>query len=473
MPVRRPLALAAALAFVAAACSFTYDEPADPSASPSAPGASAPIPAGLEQIDHLIFIVMENRSFDHYFGTYPGADGIELRPDGTSKACIPDPALDGCSRLYETADQIQQGGPHDNPAAITDINGGEMDGFIEAALRHPRRCVADRFNPDCRKHLGPDLQPDVMSYHTAESIPNYWAYADAFQLQDRMFAPTDSWTLPAHLFLVSAWSAYCPDPSDPMSCRSDLDLRGEGEQHRYGRPPIYAWTDITYLLERDQVSWAYYVGRGTCVDPPCDDTTPGQYGSTPSGKNPLPGFTTVNENEQLDRILWHDEFQKSARAGELPSVSWVIPGNHASEHPGAGTPIAAGQAFVTRMINAVMEGPAWERTAIFLTWDDWGGFYDHVEPPRVDENGYGLRVPALLISPWARPGINDQTLTFDAYLKLIEDRFLGGQRLDPATDGRPDARPTVREEVEILDDLAEAFDFSQDPLPTLILDPTP
>jgi phospholipase C len=131
-------------------------------------------------------------------------------------------------------------------------------------------------------------------------------------------------------------------------------------------------------------------------------------------------------------------------------------------------------AHVTRLVNAVMKGPLWASSAIFLTWDDWGGFYDHVKPPRVDVNGYGLRVPGLLISPYARAGtIDHQTFSFDAYLKLIEDRFLGGQRLDPATDGRPDSRPTVRETVAILGDLALEFDFEAEPQPPLILDPTP
>jgi phospholipase C len=119
-----------------------------------------------------------------------------------------------------------------------------------------------------------------------------------------------------------------------------------------------------------------------------------------------------------------------------------------------------------------MEGPDWDRTAIFLTWDDWGGFYDHVVPPRVDGNGYGLRVPGLVISPWVRPGtIQHATLSFDSYLRLIEDRFLGGQRLDPKTDGRPDARPTVRE--RIANPIQGVFDFRQEPLPPLVLDPWP
>ena len=117
-----------------------------------------------------------------------------------------------------------------------------------------------------------------------------------------------------------------------------------------------------------------------------------------------------------------------------------------------------------------MQGPEWDSTAIFLAWDDWGGFYDHVQPPQVDENGYGLRVPGLVISPYAKEGyIDHQTLSFDAYLKLIEDLFLGGQRIDPETDGRPDPRPDVRENAPQLGDLLEDFDFSQPPRPPVVL----
>ena len=123
-----------------------------------------------------------------------------------------------------------------------------------------------------------------------------------------------------------------------------------------------------------------------------------------------------------------------------------------------------------------MQGPAWNSTAIFLSWDDWGGFYDHVTPPHVDENGYGLRVPGLVISPYAKKGLIDhQTLSFDAYLKFIEDDFLGGSRLDPKTDGRPDPRPDVRENASVLGNLESDFDFSQSPRTPVVLSlhPTP
>jgi phospholipase C len=121
-----------------------------------------------------------------------------------------------------------------------------------------------------------------------------------------------------------------------------------------------------------------------------------------------------------------------------------------------------------------MKSPDWKSTAIFLAWDDWGGFYDHVVPPQADKNGYGLRVPSMVISPYARKGFIDHaTYSSDAYLKFIEDDFLGGARLDPKTDKRPDLRPDVREDLPILGDLANDFNFSQKPRPPFLLPTNP
>jgi phospholipase C len=148
----------------------------------------------------------------------------------------------------------------------------------------------------------------------------------------------------------------------------------------------------------------------------------------------------------------------------------VTPNDKVSEHPPSR--VSAGQAYVTGLINAIMRGPDWKSTAIFLAWDDWGGFYDHVVPPVVDGQGYGLRVPAMVISPYARRSyIDHQILSFDAYAKFIEDDFIGGQRLDPATDGRPDSRPDVRENAPVLGNLIQDFDFKQRPRRPLILNP--
>src|SRR5207248_685090 len=127
-----------------------------------------------------------------------------------------------------------------------------------------------------------------------------------------------------------------------------------------------------------------------------------QNAKTPGIWNPLPWFDTVLQNGQVGNVQSVDNFYRQARTGKLPAVSWVIPSGDVSEHPPGA--ISAGQAWVTSVVNAVMRSPNWSSTAIFISWDDWGGFYDHVPPPRVDVNGYGLRVPGLVISPYARRG---------------------------------------------------------------------
>jgi phospholipase C len=309
-----------------------------------------------------------------------------------------------------------------------------------------------------------------MSYMTDREIPNYWRYAEEFVLQDHMFAPADSWTLPAHLYLVSAWAARCEDPRDPMSCVSELDPAEELEILQAREDvPLWAWTDITYLLHERDVSWAYYVGDETCFFG-CRRNPRGR--NTVMQQTPLPWFTTVRQNHQIDNVRGHAEYYEAASAGKLPSVSWIVPYNGVGEHPDNDERVWKGMRHVTNLVNAAMRGPDWEDTAIFITWDDWGGFYDHVAPPRVDLNGYGIRVPGMMVSPWARAGmIDSQTLSFDAYLRLIEDLFLDGERLDPETMSRPDSRPTVREDVRVLGDLLREFDFEQEPLDPLILEP--
>src|SRR5206468_13007433 len=165
---------------------------------------------------------------------------------------------------------------------------------------------------------------------------------------------------------------------------------------------------------------------------------------------------------QLQNVVSLTNYFTAAKAGKLPAVAWINPTGSVSEHPPG--LVSAGQTYVTKLVNAAMRGPEWKSTAIFVAWDDWGGFYDHVRPPSVDQNGYGLRVPGLVISPYARRGVIDhQTLSFDAYVRFIEDDFLSGQRLDPATDGRADPRPSVRERASGLGDLTADFDFSKPP----------
>jgi phospholipase C len=424
---------------------------------------------GIHKIKHVIIIMQENHSFDNYFGTFPGADGIPML-NGVPTVCIPNPATRRCDLPFHNPSDWDQGGPHSAASAVADINGGKMDGFIAQQELGKRNCPQVN-SPACL----PSDQPDVIGYHDAREIPNYWTYASQFVLQDHMFEPDASWTLPAHLFMVSAWSAQCAS-QNPMSCKSDLNTPGQarGKAIRVSTQPAapaYAWTDLTYLLYKNQVSWAYYLDSGT--QPDCEDNAQAcrpkqQVLSKASLFNPLPAFATVKQDQQQGNIQDLSRFFAALEQGNLPSVVWIIPNGADSEHPPAS--ISAGQAYTTRIINAVMQSSAWDSTAIFLTWDDWGGFYDHVQPPVVDQNGYGLRVPGIVISPYAKRGyIDHQTLSFDAYLKFIEDDFLNSQRIDPATDGRPDSRPDVRENAPILGDLTQDFDFNQSPRPPLLL----
>src|SRR5436309_1993941 len=356
-PLRFALpAMLLVLALVAAACTRS-NAATEGTAAPS--GSTSPSLRGFENIQHVIFVVQENRSFDHYFGTFPGANGIPMK-GGKPSVCIPDPVLGTCVRPFHEPALINQGGPHDLSHSAIDVNGGAMDGFVRAVAQYsPNQCARTRLAQYCEGTLGPQVQPDVLGWHDAREIPNYWAYAEHFVLQDRMFAPTDSWTLPAHLFLVSGWSARCDSPWKPMSCKTDLLQKGVVDLQRHGEhPPLYAWTDITWLLHREGIGWAYYAGKNLC-GPEVPVKMCAAQGATPA-QNPLPSFTDAH-----------------------------------------------------------------------------------------------------------------QTLSFDAYLKLIEDLFLGGQRLNPKTDGRPDSRPTVREDVNQLGDLRNEFDFTQQPLPPLILDPHP
>jgi phospholipase C len=453
--------------------------PSVPSRPPTAIGSGgSPSPELIQarsRIKHIVVIMQENRSFDTYFGTYPGVDGFP-RKAGKFTVCVNDPKTGICVYPFHNSAEANLGGPHGQTNASADINGGKMDGFISEAEEGKAGCESTN-DPTCGGG-----STDVMGYHDAREIPNYWAYAQSFVLQDHMFEPTASWSLPQHLFMVSEWSARCIKANDPMSCINELQTPGYPPDFhpnqpgpQLGQAPSYAWTDLTYLLFKNGVNWKYYVQTGTqpdCANDAASCPPVHQDKKTPGIWNPLPYFDTVQQDGQLQNITDVANFYQDARVGSLPAVSWITPSSPNSEHPPA--LVSDGQAWTTSLINAIMQGPDWNSTVIFLSWDDWGGFYDHVVPPQVDINGYGLRVPALVISPYAKPGfIDHQVLSQDAYVKFIEDLFLGGQRIDPTTDGRPDPRPTVRENVPILGNLLQDFDFSQRPLSSLVLSVKP
>jgi phospholipase C len=427
---------------VAGSMAVSVAAQAHPSAGRRDPALAAS--SGIQLIKHVIIIMQENRSFDSYFGKFPGADGI---PPGT---CIKDPRNGGCRKPWVDHHDSNGNDPHSEAPFLADLDGGKMDGFV---------AVAEKML--CKPKPAP-CHPDVMGYHVASDIPNYWKYAQNFVLQDHFFEAPGSWSLPAHLYEVSGWSAHCRRTGVASSCFSS----NMPPERTSSNPTPFAWTDITWLLHRHHVNWSYYLDHGPVT------LTLGNPNGTSIHWNPLPGFTDVHKDGQLGSMRPLSVFYKQAKAGTLPKVAWVAPDFRDSEHGPA--LVSTGQAYVTRLINAVMHGPDWKSCAIFVTWDDWGGYYDNVVPPKVDGQGYGFRVPGLVISPYAKKGyIDSQVLTTDAYLKFIEDDFMGGARLNPATDGRWDPRPDVRENASILGNLINDFNFTQAPRPPMGLNPCP
>jgi phospholipase C len=440
------------------------------------------------RIEHVIIIMQENRSFDSYFGTFPGAHGI---PAGT---CVPyntaKPA-EGCVAPFHNPLDVNLGGNHSQGFAQTDLDNGitkaKMDGFVQVQTAGfpAYTCMAPSPPVSCFGALYGELIHDAVGYHTAEDIPNYWAYAQHFVLQDNMFEAVRDWSFPSHLDLTSEWSAVCSDSTQALTCVTE-------HVNKPTRTTQFPWVTLFQLLDLHRVSWKYYLGDGTepdCEDGDMDCAPQVQAAGVGSFWNPAPLYIYIKQ-QGAAYLAEHNpplsQFLSDVKAGHLARVNWLVPSDVYSEHPVSG--ITMGMEYVTSVINAVMQSPYWENTAIFLAWDDWGGFYDHVDPPNVISAvtkplpviGYGLRVPGLLISAWARPGtIDHQLYSFDSYARLIEDLFVGGTRLDPAALGNPDNRGVQRDsitEVGFLDgttakvgDLRSEFDFNQTPNPPLIL----
>jgi phospholipase C len=391
-------------------------------------------PTGLNKIEHFVFIMQENRSFDSYFGTYPGADGIP------ADVALLDPWDGSLIKPYHDPNDVNFDGPHGWENAHADINGGKMDGFVKEAYK--------RYSAGATVNRTPGNDPrEVMGWHDYRELPNYWNYAHLYVLQDRMFESVASYSLPAHLYKLAAQSGGYTGFNQPY-------------------PYSFDFPEITELLASGKISWSYYVTSGNSVDSNGrtigtqteQEEDPEQY----TYWNPLPAFPRVfNDPEQRSHLLDTSKFYVDAQTGTLPSVSWVQPffGSEVSEHPAFRGGVKKGMSYVTGLVNAVMQGPEWNSTAIFITWDDWGGYYDHVAPPTVDEFGYGIRVPALVISPYAKQGYIDHKIySFESWLKVVEERF-GVSSM------------TARDRNAL--DMIDSFDFSQQPRAPVILSTAP
>lgn len=397
-------------------------------AASGAAGATLPAPqqgapAGIQKVQHIIWIIQENRSFDNYFGTYPGADGPP--PD----ACAPE--LPGSSKCVAPFHMQPKMPPcdlaHRWVIAHADYDHGLMDGFVWA-----------------------EGSAYTMGYYDQRDIPNYWAYARHYVLADRFFSSLMGASLPNHLFTVAAQSGGVINNEFSLKqIENDLDSPGG-----------YSFATMVKLFNKANIPWKYYVETQRINSPP-----PGKrnYLADPDPKhyslwNPLPGFKAVRDNPaDMSHLVSLNEYFDDLKNRTLPAVSWIVPMGIDSEHPPA-YPVT-GMWYVTRLLNALMQSPYWKDSVVFLTWDDYGGFYDHVPPPLVDAYGYGPRVPTMVISPFAKHDyISHKTYDFTSMLKFIEERF--GLSHLTARDGKADP-------------MFDAFDFDGPPNTPLIINPVP
>jgi phospholipase C len=326
------------------------------------PPPRAPRPS-TDPIEHILFVIQENHTFDNYFGTYPGADGL---PRGLRVPTSPG----GAPTLspFHFTSPLTHDLTHTWEAARAAMNGGKMDGFGSA-----------------------EGSPSTMGYYDRSDLPNYWAYAESFTLCDRFFSSLAGPSLPNHLYTVAAQSG--------------------GVVKNLSQPPEggFDFPTIAELLGKSDTSWRYYDGT----------KGPKTFGLW----NPLPGFKTfMNDPSLRAHLVPNVEYFKDLRDGMLPAVAWIIPNMPESEHPPHD--LQVGMWYVTDVVNALMKSPYWRHTVLVITWDDYGGFYDHLPPPEVDRYGYGPRVPTIVISPYARRGHIDHTqYDFTSVLRMIEERF--------------------------------------------------
>jgi phospholipase C len=469
----------AAVTSVALACTAATSSAGLPSAGAGSPSATSSTPSkdpatqehlalARTHLKHIVFLIKENRSFDTLFGRFPGADGPPARVPARRK----DGSVD-MVRLRPAGDETADVN-HNFMAGLTAIDGGRMDGFGLLGSLAP---------------LG------AYVWYAKEQIPAYWAYAARYQLADRFFSAVYGPTGPEHLWSIAGSSAgfttfetesppqsygtglpreYCDDPEERVfrfanwRASRDPDVMA----HEYG--PIGSLTaEGMSRVGYWKIAWPCVKGDPDFETLPEKLTAAGvswrEYRGVNNYVDPLRQVWRARHDPEIwGRRTSPERYLADVARGVLPAVSWLTPPLGVSDHPPGS--LCGGENWTVTMLNALMRRPKlWRTTAVILTWDDFGGYYDHVEPPHSDIYGYGPRVPMILISPWARPGLNHQDLAPDSVLNLIEKLF----GVDPLHDQRIADPNLPLEEDPSQNDLLggngteSAFQFD-DPLPPTI-----
>ncbi len=415
MTIRRALALALLLAPALAACSK---------------GKSSRYP-----VDHVVVIVKENHTFDNYFGSFPGADGATTctLKDGTAFACphAPDAtARDLC---------------HSHSCALTDWAGGALNGWEDVS--------------------GADQNGDKLAWaqYQESDIPNYWRYARTFTLADRFFANMLGPSFPGHTFFLAAQAGWA-----------------------LGNPPVHVPSSLNWGCDQPAGDTVPILQGGTCTVanvypcfdiPSIPDVLPAGitwkfygtnfYGLDPDTWSMFDAIKSIRNGAGWQNVVDAAKFDEDVAAGTLSNVSWLVDQDLADEHPSIGS-VCTGENWTVARINALMKSQYWGRIAILFSMDDFGGWVDHVPPPRQygcdaqHPYGLGFRLPLLVISPYARPGFIFHEQAEQASVPRFIERLFGAP---PLSDRDPAAQDGQA------NDLMGAFDFTQRPLPPLVLDP--
>ncbi|MGB7846898.1 MAG: alkaline phosphatase family protein [Candidatus Acidiferrum sp.] len=362
-------------------------------------------------ITHTVIIIKENRTFDNYFGGFPNADGATTGVTSSGQVAalksMPDCYSGNLCNSWDCAMQAFDNGKMDKFDLYT---GGTLDAYTQM---------------------------------TEQDIPNYWTYARRFTLADRYFSAVHGPSFPNHLFVVAAQCGGVMESvnnsvsgtdcaGQPSGTVAVMDDNGNVTQ----QSPCFDFQTLPDLLENAGISWKYYSEGG--------------------GGGVLSLIRHIVNTPLLkQRAADTSQFLSDAANGTLPAVSWVLPPEGAGEHPPESS--CKGENWTVQVLNAVMQSPEWNSTAVFITWDDYGGLYDHVPPPQVDRLGLGPRAPLLIISPFAKRGYVSHTVyEQSSLLKFVERRY----HLQPLT-----TRDIAAS------DMLDSFDFSQPPQPPLILAP--
>jgi len=420
------------------------------------------------KIQHIIFIIQENHSYDNYFGTYPGANGLPLgisipiNPNQTNLGFVQPFHLNVAQPILIVGDELPPGisdpSQLNNSISVDPDDIGSIGPFpfnnesIGHDLSHAWVVAHEAYdNGKMDGFIAAEKSTLTMGYYDRNDIPYYWDYADNFVLDDNFFSSLMGPSFPNHLYIVSGTNG----PTSGLNYgwilhNGVIDNPSSG----FGWQGVsLSWATLAEELSNANIPWTWYDG----------DARP----LKPTIWNVLPLFTYFqNHPDQLtEHVKNTQSYVSDIQSGQLPAVSWIIPGTwhqpnwpiacigqSPSEHPPARSD--CGMDYVAYLINQVMQSPYWQSTAIVLTWDDYGGFYDHVPPPQVDEYGEGFRVPTLVISPWAKHHFIDNTqYEFASFLKLAEETF---------------NLPSLGTRDVGANDMMNSFDFNQAPQSGLV-----